>query len=76
MSNDLSGGTPKWLAFLSVAGSTASIIALLIVLIQQASPQSGAPTQLAVRRLIMAAIALVATGAVVVVAFIFCRSVY
>jgi hypothetical protein len=76
MSNDLGSETPKWLALLSVAGSVASIIALLIVLIQQAAPEPGAPTQLVVWRLIFAAIALVATGATVVFTYIYCRNVH
>jgi len=67
--------TPRVLAFLSATGSFASIIALSIVLIQQASQQKGVPAEGMVWRVIFALISLVATGASCVDAYLYCRVV-
>jgi hypothetical protein len=66
---------PRGLAFLSAAGSVASIVALLVVLLQQAAGGPGGPTQFVVWRFILAAIGLVGTGGVAVLAYGYSRGV-
>lgn len=67
---------PKHLALLSAAGSFASIIALLIVLVQQASQEHDIPAEFMVWRLIFGCVALVATGCVAVTAYLLCQGVW
>lgn len=67
---------PGWLLFLSIAGSVSSMVALLIVLIQQAAPRPDVSTQAVVWRIVMAMIALVASSSIIVYAYLHCRAIH
>lgn len=76
MSDQISSvATSKQLAFLSAAGNFASIIALLIVLIDQASQKLDIPAEFMVWRLIFALVALVAAGGVSAITYLYCQNV-
>lgn len=67
--------TPTQLVFLSVAGSVASIVALLIVLVQEATHDSPIASESVVWRIILSAIALVGAGGTVAYTYLVCRRI-
>jgi hypothetical protein len=77
MNNDAaSEPAPKWIVYLSAAGSVASIVALSIVLIQGAAETRQIPAEYMVWRFVFAATALVASGGIAVYTYLNCRSLY
>jgi len=66
---------PKVLLWVSILGSAASIVALVIVLFQVAATRADLPEQFMVWRFFLASAALVGCGAVAVLAYGYCRDV-